>query len=162
MSGRTKFYGIIALIMAPFMFYGGITMTTSDEVDCGGQTMAEGDICTTYDDGSSTDRTIEEQRSDNKGTGVILLVVGVGMAAFGVFTVVQIARGRQHPAVAMHQPQPGQYPQQAAYPQQPGQYPPPGAYPQQQYPQPGHSPKQYPQQPGQWQQQPPPGYPPQR
>ncbi|MEU5871156.1 hypothetical protein AB0A73_06280 [Glycomyces sp. NPDC047369] len=159
MSGRTKFYGIIALIMAPFMFYGGFTMTTSDEVDCGGQTMAEGDICTTYDDGSSTDRTMDEQRSDNKGTGVILFVVGAGMAAFGVFTVVQIARGRQA-APVMHQPHPGQYAPQPGYPQQPapGQYPPPGAYPQQQYPQPGYPP----QQPGQWQQQPPPGYPPQR
>jgi len=156
-SGRTKFYGIIALIMAPFMFYGGFTMTTSDDVDCGGQTMAEGDICTTYDDGSSTDRTMDEQRSDNKGTGVVLFVVGAGMLGFGIFTVAQIARGRKHPAPVMHQAHPGQYAPQPGYPQQPqpGQYPPPGAYPQQQYPQPGYPPQQQ----GQWpQQQPPPGY----
>ncbi|GAA2319268.1 hypothetical protein GCM10009853_091700 [Glycomyces scopariae] len=154
MSGRTKFYGIIALIMAPFMFYGGITMTTSDEVDCGGQTMTDGDICTTYDDGASTDRTVEEQRSSNRTTGFILFAVAIGMAGFGVYTIVQIGRGRQA-VPAMHHPQPG-YPQQP-YPQQPGQYPPPGAYPQQApYPQQGHpQPGPYPQQqppPGQWQQ----------
>ncbi|WP_039829279.1 hypothetical protein [Nocardia testacea] len=72
---------------------GGIVTLTQDEVLCGATVMNAGDHCEeTSGSGSSTTRDLDEQKSDNKTGGwimiglgsVILLVFGLGL--LGVVT----------------------------------------------------------------------------
>lgn len=161
---RNKAYALLAAVAGIFMIVGGFVTLNNDEVTCGSQVMREGSTCseTSRRGGSTTERSMEEQRSDNTRTGWLLLGFGALMAVGGGLWAVsefkpkrpKTAPGQQYPP----QQYPGyppqaqqQWPQQQQYPQQ--QYP--QGYPQQGYPQ------GYPQQPGQPPQYPQqqPGYP---
>lgn len=122
---RNKIYGILALICAPFALVAGLNMAFSDEVDCGGETMAANDTCITTSDGGTTERDVSEQRTDNKAGGWALAGGSLVMAAFGIYTVRKMVRQSRNGSASpqMMVPQPGQYPPPGAYPQQPVPYP---------------------------------------
>ncbi|MFQ6225802.1 hypothetical protein [Nocardia sp. NPDC002869] len=66
---------------------GGAVTLTGDEVRCGGAVMSLGDRCEETSNGSSTTRGYDDQETDNKAGGwimiglgsVILLVFGLGL-----------------------------------------------------------------------------------
>ncbi|MFI2231734.1 hypothetical protein [Nocardia testacea] len=69
------------------LLIGGVVTLTTDEVRCGGEVMSVGDRCEETSSGSSTTRDYDDQESDNKAGGwimigfgsVILLVFGLGL-----------------------------------------------------------------------------------
>ncbi|RZS41278.1 hypothetical protein EV193_103600 [Herbihabitans rhizosphaerae] len=138
------------------MIVGGIVMLSDDTVKCGSQTMREGQSCKETSRGGSTkERDVDEQRSDNKSTGWLLTGFGslLTLGGFGWGTQELRQRGKVKAALAgvSAQPQAGGFAQQPV--QQQG--PPSGGFPQQHVPQGQPYPQQgYPQQQG----YPPPGY----
>jgi hypothetical protein len=146
LSGARKFWGIFAIVIGLWSFLGGVSLMMSDEVDCGGDTMSSSDTCVTYDDGQTTERSIDEQQRSNRVMGVAALILSLGIVVWGVLILRKGVKQKKAAQAGPQQPPPG------AYPQQPGQYPPPGHHPQQgQHPQqPGFPPQQA--APAQWQQ----------
>jgi hypothetical protein len=92
---------VIGAVIGVGLLLFGITGLGSDEVKCGSQTMSPGDICSEIGGDSTTDRTYDEQKSDNDRTGWIM--VGVG-AVFLVGSVavagVGVARRNRVPGPA--------------------------------------------------------------
>jgi len=180
-----KLRSIAVALVGVGMIIGGIVSLGNDKVMCGSQEMTSSDqVCEeTSDSGSTTTRTLEEQRDDNKMTGWLLIGFGVLMVGGGAFWARStFGKARAAEAAAVHatglphgQPP---YPPQAApmqvaphgqpMPQPQGQpfgpppqYGPPPGYPQQPppgFPPPAVQPQPGPPQPGQW--GPPPGPPP--
>ncbi|WP_176200029.1 hypothetical protein [Actinomadura sp. NAK00032] len=152
---RSIVYGIVGIVLGIGLFIGGIASSGDSGVKCGSRTMSPGDTCTTVRNGSSTERTYDEQKSKNGRENVIMMIVGPLVALGGVVFLAGAGRGRRRvhqPAYQAPQPgypQPGYPPAQPAYPPaQPGYPPAPPAA------QPGYAP---PAQPGY---APQPGYPP--
>ncbi|GIJ45851.1 hypothetical protein Val02_27370 [Virgisporangium aliadipatigenens] len=85
---------ILALIIGGGLIIFGITQAVSDDVDCGGQKMSQGDVCQTTSNGSTTDRGYDEQKKDNQRTGYIMAGVGGVFLLGGVFQGIRTARRR--------------------------------------------------------------------
>ena len=154
-----KILGIVLLLaLGGFLVLGGIGQTTTDEVTCGGEVMAPGDICQEIRNGSTTEYTYDQQKESGRSSGWVLVGMGGVLLAIGLAIGVSTAvrRGRPAPgpapAPAPYHPAPGQHPQpgRAAYPQGghapypqagPAPYPQRGAAP---YPQQAPAPAPYP------------------
>ncbi|MFF5991171.1 hypothetical protein [Prauserella flavalba] len=143
------------------LIVGGILALSDDRVMCGSQEMSEGQVCEETRNGETTaERSLDEQASDNKSTGWLLLGGGAAMLVGGSawaysgfarkkrVTAEQLAAGQgsaQQPPVPQAQPQQGW--QQPVHQYPPQQYPP---QPQQPHPPQGYAPygQPYPPQPG--------------
>jgi hypothetical protein len=79
------------------MFY-GINQITSGTVSCGGQTMSPGDTCQVTSNGSTSERTYEQQKGAGKQGDYIGIGVGVLVIAGAVFFTVAGARNRRRSA----------------------------------------------------------------
>lgn len=130
---RSIVYGIVGIVIGVGLFIGGIASSGDDGVKCGGQTMAPGDTCRTVGNGSSTERSYEEQKSQNGREAVLMMIFGPVVAIGGLVFLAGSSLGRRR---RVHRPayqpaQPGYAPAQPGFaPAQPG-YPP--------APQPGHA-----------------------
>jgi hypothetical protein len=81
---------VIGAVIGIGLLLVGVNELGSDEVTCGSQQMSPGDICSEIGGGSTTDRTYDEQKSDNERTGWIMTGIGavfligtVGVAGVG-------------------------------------------------------------------------------
>ncbi|MFB9236666.1 hypothetical protein ACFFWC_14070 [Plantactinospora siamensis] len=80
---------LAVLLIGLSMAICGIAGFFDDTVECGGQTMESGDKCVTYRDGTSTTRTVAEERSSGHFTDGLLaaigsvLVLGTGITFLG-------------------------------------------------------------------------------
>ncbi|WP_214408313.1 hypothetical protein [Pseudonocardia lacus] len=141
---------VILLALGVFMVLGGIGQTTTDEVTCGGQVMAPGDICQEIRNGSTTEYTYDEQKENDRNSGWVLVGIGGVLTAIGLATGVAtvVGRNRRAPAPApvpapYPAPQPGPYP--GPYQGGPAPYPAPNGGPARQpHPGAGAAPTQYP------------------
>ncbi|MEU8347069.1 hypothetical protein SAMN05443665_10687 [Actinomadura meyerae] len=153
---RSIVYGIVGIVLGIGLFIGGIASSGGGEVKCGSRTMSPGDTCTTIRNGSSTERTYDEQKAQNGRENVIMMIIGPIVAIGGVVFLAGAGRGRRRVRhqPAYQAPQPGYPPAQPGYPAQPGHPPAQPGYP----PAPPAAHPGYAQQPGYPPAQP--GYPP--
>ncbi|GAB3880299.1 hypothetical protein GCM10029964_034420 [Kibdelosporangium lantanae] len=116
--------GVLAGIGAIF---GGISQQHKSDstVYCGSKMMLPGDICQETKNGSTKDRTYEEQRAANKGEGNLVILGGGVIILISLGSLVVGLVRRKRPPTTTGQPQPpaaqvhvGQWPQPPA-PQQP-------------------------------------------
>jgi hypothetical protein len=85
---------IAALIVGAIVLVVGIVMLSSTEVKCGGKTMAEGQVCETTSNGSTTRNTYSEQKSADQQEGYLALGFGVVALLVGAAGFVLQARTR--------------------------------------------------------------------
>jgi hypothetical protein len=87
---------IAFLVLGAGLTFGGISELTSDRVSCGSTSMSPGDICSVTSNGSSSELTYDEQKSNNQRTGYILVGLGGVFLLFGVGSIVGavVRRGR--------------------------------------------------------------------
>ncbi|GAA1779728.1 hypothetical protein [Actinomadura chokoriensis] len=158
---RSIVYGIVGIVIGVGLFIGGVASSGDDEVKCGGRTMSPGDTCRTVGNGSSTERSYEEQKSQNGREAVLMMIFGPVVAIGGLVFLAGSSLGRRrrvhHPTYQPAQPgyapaQPGFAPAQPGYP--PAQPPAQPGYPPAAHP--GHAQPAYPPAPPAAQ----PGYPP--
>lgn len=149
-----KLRSIAVVVIGIGLIIGGIVSLTDDKVMCGSQEMTStSQVCEeTSDSGSTTTRTMSEQRDDNKMTGWLLLGFGALMSGGGIWwarSAFGAGKAAQPQAAGMPPGPPAQpYAPQGA----PMQTAPPGP-PAQQF---GPPPQQYGPPPGQPAPQPPP------
>ncbi|MFE3445679.1 hypothetical protein ACFXNW_21820 [Nocardia sp. NPDC059180] len=77
---------VVGLLVGIGLLIGGGVTLTQDEVTCGGSTMSAGDRCEeSARGGHITTRDYEEQQSDNKTGGWIMIVIGsIVLVLFGL------------------------------------------------------------------------------
>ncbi|TDC09291.1 hypothetical protein, partial [Actinomadura bangladeshensis] len=92
---RSIVYGIVGIVIGVGLFIGGIASSGDDEVKCGGQTMSPGDTCRTVSNGSSTERSYEEQKSQNGREAVLMMIFGPVVAIGGLVFLAGSSLGRR-------------------------------------------------------------------
>ena len=95
----------MALVIGLLILGYGIYSVTSNDVDCGGQTMNAGDECVSSQAGSSTTRSMSEQNADNHRMGWFGMVIGLGIASYGGWSIYR-AFGTRHEQQVPVQPGP--------------------------------------------------------
>ncbi|PXY29926.1 hypothetical protein BAY59_11780 [Prauserella coralliicola] len=157
---KERMQAVGAAVVGAGLIVGGILVLGDDRVMCGSQEMSEGQVCEETRNGETTaERSLDEQASDNKTTGWLLLGGGAAMLVGGSawayhgfarkkrVTAEQLAAGQGHaPQSPVPQPQQGwQQPAQQYPPRPPQPYPPQGhaPYGQPYPPQPGYPPHGY-------------------
>jgi hypothetical protein len=80
---RTIVQLLVVLALGGGLVFYGVQQLNSDQVDCGGQRMSHGDVCTSTSNGKTTHRNIDQQRSQGRqgdyigiGFGALILLVG--------------------------------------------------------------------------------------
>lgn len=126
---------VVGVVIGIGLLIGGISQLNSDAVTCGSHTMTGNQTCTERSrHGSSTTRTVDQQRSNNLTTGWVLTGIGsLLLLCAGGALIMRAVKNNKTPTQPSYQrygqQQPfGQQPQQF-YGQQPqpyyGQQPPP-------------------------------------
>jgi len=156
----------VALVFFAMVIAGGILQLQSGRVECGGETMREGDVCVSKSRyGKVSESNLEESKTSAKVgsiAGIVIGAVAVLIAAQNLKIGIRNRRTAKAGAAASS-PWPDAPPQQYApqYPQEPQQqyspqpdprvpvspqqqYSPAQGYPQQQYPPQQHQSAQYP------------------
>jgi hypothetical protein len=137
----------VALVFGVLCIFGAIVKLNSDRVECGSETMRQGDICVSKTRGGRvTESTLEESRTSGKVGAIAGIVMGSLIILIGAQNLKIGIRNRRTAAAQAAEagspwtdtplpPQPAhpQYAPPQGYPQQQG-YPPQYAPQQQQYP----------------------------
>ncbi|GAA4235829.1 hypothetical protein GCM10022254_43980 [Actinomadura meridiana] len=120
---RAKFYGVLGILVGIILFFAGVVTSGDDEVKCGSQTMSPGDICKTTSDGSSVERSYDEQKSQNGRESIIMMIVGPVVGLGGLVLLLGSSGSRRR-----HRAHRVAYPPAAhGAPPPPGHYGPPPA-----------------------------------
>lgn len=86
---------VAALVIGLGLVFFGISEITTDEVDCGNISMSPGETCSTTSNGSTTERTYDEQRTDNQRFGYVMVGVGGVLLIGGAVAAVRTVRRRR-------------------------------------------------------------------
>jgi hypothetical protein len=136
-------FSSVALVFFAMVIAGGILQLQSGRVECGGETMREGDVCVSKSRyGKVSESNLEESKTSAKVGSIVGIVIGAVAVLIAAQNLKIGIRNRKtaKAGAAAGSPWPDAPPQQYApqYPQEPRQ----GFPPQQQY-----SPQQYSPQP---------------
>lgn len=93
---KDKITVVLAAIIGMGLLIWGVSDLTDSGVRCGNDTMATSDHCveSNYSAGTTTTRSVDEQRHDNNKNAWVTITIGGLMLAGGAFFTVQMLRSR--------------------------------------------------------------------
>lgn len=96
---------ILAIIMGLILFVSSLSLLISPHVQCGDQTMSQGDTCVTISsNGSGGENDYSGQQRKQLVLGIAGLVLGALIGAYGVYELVSWKRQKRMPASPMSAP----------------------------------------------------------
>jgi len=95
MSWKAVIAFLVALGIGGAIMFVGVRGLVSAEPSCGGQAMSRGDTCRETRNGTTTERTFDEQKGQNQQGNYIGIGFGAVIAAGAIFFAVAGARNRR-------------------------------------------------------------------